>query len=190
MKKITSVLLAVCIFFVTAVPSFAITLCVDDQTAYCEPDPRADMVLDFYSIPVYASNGTKLEKVIVHIDYRWTAGQPVVHRGDGVSVNWDASAFCADTDSFTALNYVSYGGEVLKTAYLDRLCASFQGGLGYDIIFPRVGDVGLAYTFYGHASFELIPTGRMGADDNSAALVKAEYCHNGTAASLLVNIGL
>lgn len=145
--------------------------------------PREDMTLNIYSVSM-AENSRHTE-FMIFITYKWATDRPNIRRGDGVAVNWDESLFYVDAKTFTCRDNAHFQNKLVAFNSSPVASAIAQGGLGYNVNFPVVGqgedELQLKYTFSGSASFSLFPKRTMYAGNNEATTVAVEYCHNKTA---------
>ena len=155
--------------------------------------PRADMKLNVYPISTLNRDGYTYKEIDIYITYDWTTGHPAMRREDGVSVNWDASLFYTSESTFKSTDRAYFIDTLIDSKTTPDASALAQGGLGYNINFPRVGmgedDLQLKYTFSGTASFTLYPTDTMYAGNNKGTSINVEYCHSKTPIAGSVQFG-
>ncbi len=145
--------------------------------------PREDMILNIYSVSV--ADDSCYTEFMMFVTYEWTTGRPNIRRGDGVAVNWDESLFYVDAKTFKCRDNAYFQNKLLSSNSSSVASALAQGGLGYNVNFPVVGqgedELQLKYTFSGSASFSLFPKRTMYSGNNEVTTVAVEYCHNKTA---------
>ena len=152
--------------------------------------PESDMTLELLTVPVttYIDDDCyKINCINVWIRYNWADNEPTIARSDAVSVNWKASDFMFDGDTFQADMFckLNSGGSEFKYRTLTNPAKSNDGGLGWYHEFP-VDELG--YGSRAVVAFELDSIG--GAkykynyyseeDYDDGCPISVEYAHDGT----------
>lgn len=157
----------------------------------CGTIPEEDMTFSITTVAnvnyIPSLGLDKVNMVYVYVDYVWAAGHPFFTWNDGITVNWDASVFTFQSNSFIARDYkltLGSGGNWITTQTLTNPTELDQGGLGYfaGLFYNEVvmgNNVG-AMQHKGSAYFTLLPKDspmylKGGA---SVTAINAQYLHN------------
>lgn len=152
--------------------------------------PASDMLLKFTAMAVIQeyNDGRRSEfiGVAVFVDYEWYRGHPMINKTDKIAVNWDASLFTYEADSFSLVEYkevpdLATGSDWwIQTSTGSHPEEVTQGGLGYSAQLASLwtnGDFDV-YGQKGTAHFWLKPRYKIYDGNTHSATMNVQYVHD------------
>lgn len=152
--------------------------------------PTNDMLLKFTAMAVVReyNDGRRSEYigVAIFVDYEWYDGHPRINKTDKIAVNWDASLFTYEADSFSLVEYkevpdLADGDDWwIQTSTGNKPEQVTQGGLGYSANLAQYWTNGdfFVYGQKGTAHFWLKPRYTIYAGSTHSTTLNVEYVHD------------
>ncbi|MDE6260599.1 MAG: hypothetical protein K2M42_07020 [Oscillospiraceae bacterium] len=147
--------------------------------------PESDMILSVHKIetqtPPLPGTRSRIDSILIYVDYAWTYGHPAVCNEDSITVNWDSSLFQFVGGTFSSADYWSVGGEggIKQTVNSQENPARLnQGGLGYFAMLSNTHALGGPVQCSGSAGFLLEAKSTIYVGSSRRTSINVEYTHN------------